>query len=107
MVTETRPAAEIAVAHPLDALTPGEIERASALAIARAGGQDSIRFPLVALHEPDKAAVKAFQSGDSFERRAFAMVFDSALERPLKRSSISTPTASNRGFSATMYSRFR
>ena len=78
MVTETRPAAEIAVAHPLDALTPGEIERASALAIARAGGQDSIRFPLVALHEPDKAAVKAFQSGDSFERRAFAMVFDSA-----------------------------
>ena len=79
MVTETKPQAPAATAHPLDPLTPDEITRASEIAKERAGGQESIRFPLVALHEPDKRAVKAFSSGDPIERRAFLVVFDTSI----------------------------
>ena len=78
MVTEVRPHAPVAAAHPLDPLSPGEIERASALAKARAGGAESIRFPLVALHEPAKEAVRAYAPGEPIERRAFLMVYDTA-----------------------------
>lgn len=78
MVTELKTAAPAATAHPLDPLSAEEIERASALAKARAGGGDSIRFPLVALDEPDKRAVKAFSAGGAMERRAFLILFDTA-----------------------------
>ena len=78
MVTEVMPEAPALTAHPLDPLSAEEIERASALAGARAGGADTLRFPLVALAEPDKEAVRGFAVGDAFERRAFAIVFDTA-----------------------------
>ena len=78
MVTEVMPEAPVLTAHPLDPLSAEEIERASALAGARAGGADTLRFPLVALAEPDKEAVRGFAAGDAFERRAFAIVFDTA-----------------------------
>ena len=78
MVTEIKPDAPALLAHPLDPLSPDEIERASALAKARAGGADSIRFPLVALHEPDKRAVRSFNLGEPIERRALAILFDTA-----------------------------
>ena len=78
MVTEIKPDAPALLAHPLDPLSTEEIERASALAKARAGGADSIRFPLVALAEPDKRAVRSFTTGDAIERRALAIVFDTA-----------------------------
>ncbi len=78
MVTEVMPEAPALTAHPLDPLSAEEIERASALAGARAGGTDTIRFPLVALAEPDKEAVRGFAAGDAFARRAFAIVFDTA-----------------------------
>ena len=78
MVTEVMPEAPALTAHPLDPLSAEEIERASALAGARAGGADSLRFPLVALAEPDKEAVRGFAAGDAFARRAFAIVFDTA-----------------------------
>ena len=78
MVTEVMPEAPALTAHPLDPLSAEEIERASALAGARAGGADTLRFPLVALAEPDKEAVRGFAAGDAFERRAFAIVFDTA-----------------------------
>ena len=78
MVTEVMPEAPVLTAHPLDPLSAEEIERASALAGARAGGADTLRFPLVALAEPDKEVVRSFAAGDAFERRAFAIVFDTA-----------------------------
>ena len=78
MVTEVMPEAPALTAHPLDPLSAEEIERTSALAGARAGGADSLRFPLVALVEPDKEAVRGFAAGDAFARRAFAIVFDTA-----------------------------
>ncbi len=78
MVAEVLTDAPIATAHPLDPLSRDEITRASALATARAGGSDSIRFPLVTLHEPDKASVKNFAAGDPISRRAFLILFDTA-----------------------------
>ena len=78
MVTQVMPEAPALTAHPLDPLSAEEIERASALAGARAGGADTIRFPLVTLAEPDKDAVRSFAAGDAFERRAFLIVFDTA-----------------------------
>ena len=78
MVTEVMLEAPALTAHPLDPLSAEEIERASALAGARAGGTDTLRFPLVALAEPDKEAVRGFAAGDAFARRAFAIVFDTA-----------------------------
>ena len=79
MVTETKPQAPAATAHPLDPLTPDEITRASELAAARAGGSDTIRFPLVTLQEPDKRTVRSFSAGDPIERRAFLVVFDTSI----------------------------
>ena len=78
MVAEARTETPVLTAHPLDPLSTDEIERASALAGARAGGLDSIRFPLVALDEPAKDVVKGFAAGDSIERRAFLIVFDTS-----------------------------
>ena len=37
-----------------------------------------IRFPLVALHEPDKAVVRGYAAADPIERRAFLVTFDTA-----------------------------
>ena len=39
-------------------------------------GQTTIRFPLVALNEPDKAVVRGYAAGDPIERRAFLVTFD-------------------------------
>ena len=78
MVAEVLTDAPIATAHPLDPLSRDEITRASALATARAGGQTTVRFPLVALHEPDKAVVRGYAVGDPIERRAFLVTFDTA-----------------------------
>ena len=78
MVAEVLTDAPIATAHPLDPLSRDEITRASALATAHAGGQTTVRFPLVALHEPDKAVVRGYAAGDPIERRAFLVTFDTA-----------------------------
>ncbi len=75
MVTETRPAAPAGVAHPLDPLTTDEIAAASRIAAAHEP-REGWRFPLVALEEPDKDAVRAFSAGDAIARRAFVMLVD-------------------------------
>ncbi|HEY1796746.1 MAG TPA: hypothetical protein VGG57_11580 [Stellaceae bacterium] len=62
-----------AVAHPLDPLTPDEIR--AAVAVLRDQGlvDATTRFPLIALDEPDKAAVMTWQPGQSEFRRAFVV----------------------------------
>ncbi len=63
-------------AHPMDALTPSEIE--AAVTILQDSGRvtDSARFPTLTLLENDKADVWAWQEGQAFTRRAFAIVME-------------------------------
>jgi len=63
--------APIKAEHPLDALTPGELETVRAVLDA-SGNAGAV--PYVALDEPDKATVLAWKPGQSFGRRAFAVV---------------------------------
>jgi primary-amine oxidase len=65
-------------AHPLDPLSPGEIEAATTLLRARQALPDTARFAFVTLEEPDKDEVKGFRPGSSLDRRAFAVVLDKA-----------------------------
>jgi primary-amine oxidase len=63
-------------AHPLDPLTAEELEHA--VRVLRSGGRLGRRRRLVslALDEPPKGVVRAFQPGDALDRRAFAVVYD-------------------------------
>ena len=60
--------------HPLDPLTPEEVERAAALVKPRLG--DQAAFCSVALVEPPKDALKAYAPGDPLPRRLRFMGFD-------------------------------
>ena len=75
MVTQTRPAAPVGVAHPLDPLTADEIAAASRIAAGHEP-REGWRFPLVALEEPDKAVVRDFADGDPIARAARMMLLD-------------------------------
>ena len=62
--------------HPMDALTPSEIE--AAVSILQDAGRvtANARFPTLTLLENDKADVWAWQEGEAFTRRAFAIVME-------------------------------
>lgn len=62
-----------AAAHPLDPLGAAEI--AAAVAALRAAGlaDEGTRFPLIALDEPPKERVLAWQPGEPFARSAFVV----------------------------------
>jgi primary-amine oxidase len=64
--------------HPLDPLSPAELE--SAVRIIRADSRypAGAFFALVERAEPNKEDVRAFRSGQPFAREAFAVVFDRA-----------------------------
>jgi primary-amine oxidase len=64
--------------HPLEPLSAEEIEAACAILREQQPLPDTARFALVVLHEPDKAAVRAFRAGDPVDRRAFLVVLDRA-----------------------------
>jgi primary-amine oxidase len=72
----TRPATS--VAHPLDPLSPEELQAAVALLRQQSPIGPTCRFASVALHEPPKAAVLAFEPGQAMDRQAFAVVLDNA-----------------------------
>src|SRR5437773_11109272 len=67
--------------HPLDPLSPGEIETASGVLKSQRDLADTARFVYVTLAEPDKATVLAFQPGDPIERRAFVIVRERAQRK--------------------------
>ncbi len=67
--------AATAVRHPLDPLTSTEIEQAAEIARAALRAEAPIRFEVIELKEPDKAAVRAFKAGDAFEREARLNVY--------------------------------
>lgn len=64
--------------HPLEPLTAAEVAQAVAIVRQEKGAGETFRFPVVTLHEPPKAAVLAFQPGDSIERQAFLVLLDNA-----------------------------
>ena len=73
---ETTPG--VKASHPLDPLTIEEIAIASDLLRKEKGLGAECRFPYVQLEEPSKAEVLAFEEGQPFSRRAFAVVLDKA-----------------------------
>jgi primary-amine oxidase len=60
--------------HPLDPLTPVEIEAASSTLRRARGLADSARFVYLTLREPPKEAVLSFQDGDPIDREAFVLI---------------------------------
>ena len=61
------------VAHPLEPLSPAEIERAVALIKAAPTYPHNARFACVQLHEPDKSVALNF-AGGAWNRQAFAIL---------------------------------
>ena len=66
------------VRHPLDPLTEGEIAAVQRLVTGHAGFQASMRFTLLELVEPAKAAVLAFAPGQGMTRAARVVLLDTA-----------------------------
>src|ERR1700730_17387560 len=60
--------------HPLDPLTPAEIQAAVSTLRRARGLADSARFVYVNLREPPKEAVLSFQDGDQIDREAFLLI---------------------------------
>lgn len=56
--------------HPMDALTPGEIEAAVALLVKQKLADDQTRYPVMELYEPAKQGVLSWQTGQPFTRAA-------------------------------------
>jgi primary-amine oxidase len=64
--------------HPLDPLSPAEIEAAGDILRSQRSLADTARFVFVSLDEPDRATVMGFQPGDPIERRAFVILRERA-----------------------------
>ena len=64
--------------HPLEPLSPQEIERAVALLRRHPQFTPGLRFSCVQLHEPDKDLVRGFQPGRPWNREAFATLLGGA-----------------------------
>ncbi len=60
--------------HPLEPLSPKEIERAVALILSASQCMAPPRFACVQLHEPEKTVVYEFEIGQSWNRQAFAIL---------------------------------
>jgi len=67
--------------HPLEPLTPQEIEIAVATLREAKSLTDSFRFATVTLKEPAKETVLAFAPGDPVQRAAFFILLDSATAK--------------------------
>ena len=73
--------------HPLDPLSPEEIEAASGILRRQKGLADTARFVFITLDEPDKATVLGFHSGGHRGRRrlcgeAFSFLLADRPEHP-------------------------
>ncbi|MEO0408341.1 MAG: tyramine oxidase, partial [Cyanobacteria bacterium P01_A01_bin.135] len=77
-IAQEKPQAPQTIAHPLEPLTPTEIETAVATLRNAQSLGDSFRFATVTLREPAKETVLAFQPGDPVQRQAFLILLDNA-----------------------------
>ncbi|MGQ4807425.1 Primary amine oxidase [Candidatus Entotheonellaceae bacterium PAL068K] len=66
------------VQHPLDPLSPAEMQAAVTMVRAHDQFGDSMRFISVNVQEPAKQTVLSFKPGDPIERQAFIIVLDNA-----------------------------
>ncbi|SOE72741.1 primary-amine oxidase [Burkholderia sp. OK233] len=62
--------------HPLDPLSPEEMQLACDLVKAAENLDGHVRFPMVELREPPKAEVVVFKTGEYFSRTAFVLAID-------------------------------
>ena len=69
------------ISHPLEPLTPSEIEAAVAIVREQKSLGKTTRFAGVTLQEPSKETVLSFKPGDSIEREAFIMLLDNGTGR--------------------------
>jgi primary-amine oxidase len=70
-----------AVHHPLDPLTPAEVELAVVTVRKERRLADSVRFVSVNLNEPSKEIVRRFRPGQRSPRAAFLILLDNATGR--------------------------
>jgi primary-amine oxidase len=66
--------------HPLEPLSAQEISAASTILVREKSLTASARFVYVELKEPSKQVVHAFEAGSSWEREAFIVIRDRALQ---------------------------
>jgi primary-amine oxidase len=66
--------------HPLEPLSPEEITAASTILVREKSLTASARFVYIELREPSKQVVEAFEPGSSWEREAFIVLRDRALQ---------------------------
>lgn len=59
--------------HPMDALTPGEVQQAVRLLQAGGHADRDTLYPMVTLYEAPKAEILAWSPGESFTRKAFVV----------------------------------
>ena len=71
----------LAADHPLDPLSAEEIARAAEIVRSHRQFPRGALFPVVALREPAKAEVLAWQAGTPFRREAQVVVLDRAANR--------------------------
>ena len=62
--------------YPLDLLSVEEIATAVSILKASKSLADTVRFPIIRLEEPDKAAIAAFRKGAPLPRLAFILSLD-------------------------------
>lgn len=72
------PASDTGAAHPLEPLSAEEIGAAVTVLREQRGLADTVRFSYVALDEPDKDELDAFDTSGAIERRAAAVLIDRA-----------------------------
>ena len=80
-LAKERTSTAVSVSHPLEPLTPQEIEAAVAIAREYRSFTITMRFATVTLNEPPKEQVLSFRSGDTFEREAFVILLDNAAAK--------------------------
>ena len=61
--------------HPLQPLTPSEIEHTAAIIKASSELPDGLYFEMIELEEPDKSVVRGFSKGDEIARKARVNMF--------------------------------
>src|SRR5258705_12652805 len=67
--------------HPLDPLTPGEIEAAAKVLEASPQFPEAAQFATMVLKEPPKTDVLAYAPGTPIARQAFAVILDRKRNR--------------------------
>ena len=77
-LAKERTVTALTVDHPLEPLTPDEIAAAVTIIRQEKSLSSSFRFATVALNEPSKATVLAFNPGDEIAREAFVILLDNA-----------------------------